>query len=74
MTITLQKISKWNSFFTGHLLAVASNDATIKMIEIGTSDVTMLAGHDDAVQAVDFDKGGQFLISGGSDGTLRMWS
>uniref|UniRef100_H2YSK1 Uncharacterized protein n=1 Tax=Ciona savignyi TaxID=51511 RepID=H2YSK1_CIOSA len=59
---------------SGHLLAVASNDGTIKTVEIGTSDVTMLAGHDDAVQAVTFDLGGQFMLSGGSDGTLRVWS
>jgi len=58
----------------GHLLAVASNDGTVKMIEIGTSDVTILAGHDDAVQAVDFDLSGQFMVSGGSDGCLRIWA
>ncbi|XP_078486906.1 sperm-associated antigen 16 protein [Ciona intestinalis] len=59
---------------SGHLLAVASNDGTIKMVEVGTSDVTMLAGHDDAVQAVTFDIGGQFMLSGGSDGSMRVWS
>ena len=60
--------------YAGHLLAVASNDGTIKLIEIGTGEVTTLAGHDDAVQAVAFDMVGQFLLSGASDGAVCIWS
>ena len=33
-----------------------------------------LQGHDDAVQAVVFDPKGQFLVSGGSDSTFRIWA
>ncbi|XP_076807402.1 sperm-associated antigen 16 protein-like [Clavelina lepadiformis] len=59
---------------SGHLVAAASNDGTVKMIEIGTSNITQLSGHDDAVQAVDFDMTGQFLLSGSSDGHLYVWT
>lgn len=36
--------------------------------------VNELRGHDDAVQAVVFDPEGQFLVSGGSDSTFRIWA
>ena len=44
------------------------------MVEISTGDVTTLAGHDDAVQAVLFDILGQYLLSGSSDGSVCIWS
>ena len=33
-----------------------------------------LVGHEDAVQCVIFDKSGEFMVSGGSDLTVRIWS
>ena len=36
--------------------------------------VTTLVGHDDAVQSVVFDKSGEFMVSGGTDCTVRIWS
>lgn len=59
---------------SGYLLAAASNDGTVKMVEIGSSEITALGGHEDAVQTVGFDLVGQYMVSGGSDGTLRLWS
>ena len=32
-----------------------------------------LSGHSDAVQCCTFDKKGSFLLTGGSDATLRLW-
>ncbi|KAL9966119.1 hypothetical protein ACROYT_G024139 [Oculina patagonica] len=59
---------------SGTVLGVASNDGTIKMIEVATGQATELTAHEDAVQSVLFDRMGEFLVSGGSDGTVRIWS
>ncbi|XP_074652533.1 sperm-associated antigen 16 protein-like [Tubulanus polymorphus] len=56
------------------VLAICSNDGTIKMYELATGQVTCLVGHEDAVQASVFDKSGEFMVSGGSDYTVRVWS
>jgi len=56
------------------VLAVASNDGTVKMLDIQTLDVTQLSGHSDAVQSVIFDRNGEYLMSGGSDGDVKIWS
>ena len=36
--------------------------------------VTTLTGHEDAVQTIAFDQSGEYLLSGGSDATVRIWS
>ncbi|XP_029187865.2 sperm-associated antigen 16 protein-like [Acropora millepora] len=59
---------------SGTVLGVASNDGTVKMIEVGTGQAAELTAHEDAVQSVLFDRVGEFLVSGGSDGTFRIWS
>ena len=59
---------------SGTVLGVASNDGTVKMIEVATALATELTAHEDAVQSVLFDHLGEFLVSGGSDGTVRIWS
>lgn len=59
---------------SGKLLAVASNDGTVKMIDLSSNEHSLLSGHRDAVQAVAFDKTGQLLVSAGSDGLLQLWS
>eukprot|EP00794_Sanderia_malayensis_P003251 gene3251-3732_t len=56
------------------VLAVASNDGMVKMYDISGGNVTSLTGHEDAVQAAVFDKHGEFLVSGASDGTIRIWA
>lgn len=35
--------------------------------------VAELRGHEDAVQAVSFDPNGNFMVSGSSDSTFRIW-
>nr|KAG5692362.1 hypothetical protein BaRGS_007975 [Batillaria attramentaria] len=59
---------------SGVVVAIASNDCTIKMYEITNGQVTSLVGHEDAVQCLTFDHTGEFLVTGGSDNTVRIWS
>lgn len=59
---------------SGCVLAVASNDGSVRMYEVASSKQSQLTGHEEAVQTVLFDKGGEFLMSAGSDGTVRIWS
>lgn len=57
------------------MLAVASDDGRVKCFNAATGDaVCELAGHEDAVQAVAFDRAGQFLVSASSDCTFKLWS
>ncbi|KAK3106404.1 hypothetical protein FSP39_019312 [Pinctada imbricata] len=59
---------------TGAVLAIASNDSTVKMYEVASGRISPLVGHEDAVQCLTFDKSGEFMVSGGSDNTVRIWS
>ncbi|XP_064188763.1 sperm-associated antigen 16 protein [Anguilla rostrata] len=59
---------------SGWTLAVASNDGSVKLVDLGSSQVTSLVGHEDAVQSVIFDHKGEYLLSGGSDGMIHIWS
>ncbi|KPP71724.1 sperm-associated antigen 16 protein-like [Scleropages formosus] len=59
---------------SGHVLAVASDDGTVKLVELTSMEVCSLGGHSDAVQSVVFDHKGENLLSGGSDGTVAIWS
>ncbi|KAK3787722.1 hypothetical protein RRG08_019859 [Elysia crispata] len=59
---------------SGGVLAIASNDSIIKMYEIASGMVQALVGHEDAVQCLCFDRSGEFMVSGGSDSTVRIWS
>lgn len=60
---------------TGRYLAVASDDSTIKVVNIKQEVVTELTGHEDAVQCVVFDPvTNNFMVSCSSDRTIRYWS
>ena len=60
---------------TGSLIAVASDDALIRVISLVDGKQTVLKGHDDSVQHAVFDPSSNgFLISCGSDATVRYWS
>ncbi|XP_013086434.2 sperm-associated antigen 16 protein-like isoform X1 [Biomphalaria glabrata] len=56
------------------MVAIASNDSTIKLYEILSGMITSLAGHEDSVLCLLFDSSGDFMVSGGSDNTIRIWS
>lgn len=60
---------------SGTLLAVASDDTTIKIISLLDEKISVLRGHEDAVQCAVFDPATNgFLVSCGSDATVRYWS
>jgi WD40 repeat protein len=57
------------------VLAVASDDGRAKCFAAATGEpVCELTGHEDAVQAVAFDRGGQFMVSASSDCTFKLWA
>ncbi|RNF05494.1 pf20-like protein [Trypanosoma rangeli] len=59
---------------TGTYLVVASDDTTMKIIDISNSSVGELAGHEDGVQCAMFDPStNNFIVSGCSDGTIGYW-
>mmetsp|Transcript_21298 Transcript_21298/g.34450 ORF Transcript_21298/g.34450 Transcript_21298/m.34450 type:complete len:587 (+) Transcript_21298:122-1882(+) len=56
-------------------LAVACDDGTVKIADSGDGKVMgVLTGHEKAVQALQLDPSGRFLISCGSDNTFRIWA
>ncbi len=60
---------------SGTLLAVASDDTTVKLINTTDDKISILRGHEDAVQCAVFDPlTNGFLVSCGSDATVRYWS
>jgi WD40 repeat protein len=60
---------------SGTLLAVASDDSTIKIISLLDEKIFTLKGHEDAVQCAVFDMNtNAFLVSCGNDTTVRYWS
>jgi sperm-associated antigen 16 protein len=59
----------------GRFVAVASDDGTIKVVDAEETVVAELVGHSGPVQSVAFDvASSRFLVSGGSDRTIRYWS
>ncbi|KAM9451396.1 sperm-associated antigen 16 protein [Clarias gariepinus] len=58
----------------GQVLAIASNDHEVKLVEVATSYMSSLLGHNDAVQSVIFDHKGEHLLSAGYDGEILIWS
>lgn len=60
---------------SGNALAAASDDGKVKVFNLlEGGDHKELKGHEDAVQTVLWDPTGQYLVSGGSDCTFRIWS
>jgi WD40 repeat protein len=59
---------------SGSVLAVASNDASIRMYQVMDGKMSALVGHEDSVQCVVFDQAGDFLVSGSSDQSIKIWS
>ncbi len=59
------------------MLAVASDDGTVKCLDASQKDsprlVHTLVGHEGAVQTILFDPQSRYLVSGGSDNSFRIW-
>lgn len=58
----------------GRVLAVASNDRTVKLVEVASLHTSSLLGHNKTVQSVIFDHKGEYLMSAGSEGEIFIWS
>lgn len=55
-------------------LAVAGDDAQVRVFDSQTKELRhTMAGHSEAAQCCAFDRKGKFLVTGGSDATMRMW-
>lgn len=59
---------------SGKMLAVASSDAVVRVVEVDSCMVSCLSGYSDAVQSVSFDHKGESVMSAGSDGVINIWS
>ncbi|XP_053139330.1 sperm-associated antigen 16 protein isoform X6 [Hemicordylus capensis] len=59
---------------SGQIVALASNDGSVKTLELKSGHLSSLLGHEDEVQSVIFDHKAEHLLSGGSDGTVRIWN
>ena len=56
-------------------MAIASDDTTTKLIDIGSSNITSLGGGStDSVNSCVFDNSASFLLCASGDGNVRMWS
>ncbi|XP_029645297.2 sperm-associated antigen 16 protein-like [Octopus sinensis] len=60
--------------YTSSVVAIACDDHTVKIYEIASGQLVSLIGHDDAVQCVEFECSGQYLVSGGSDAKFLITS
>ncbi|MEM7308357.1 MAG: serine/threonine-protein kinase [Planctomycetota bacterium] len=59
---------------TEDLFATASDDATIRLWQLGaTEPQEVLLGHGSAIYTVDFDDTGDLLASGDTSGEVRLW-
>ncbi|XP_065665132.1 sperm-associated antigen 16 protein isoform X3 [Hydra vulgaris] len=56
------------------VIAAASNDGTLRIYTINNGEVMTVSGHDSASQTVIFSLSGEYLISGGSDFMVKIWS
>ena len=60
---------------SGSVLLAASDDGTVKVFDTEAGALaSSLRGHEDSVQAVVVDPGGEFVVTGGSDCSFRVWS
>lgn len=62
---------------SGKVIGVASDSGLVKVYNVEGSEeheLGSLEGHDGAVQCLRFDPRGQYLISGSSDASFRLWN
>ncbi|XP_059214353.1 sperm-associated antigen 16 protein [Centropristis striata] len=59
---------------SGKMMAVASSDGLVRLVEVDSCMVSSLSGHSDSVQSVTFDHTGETLMSAGSDGLINVWA
>ncbi|XP_072817431.1 sperm-associated antigen 16 protein isoform X3 [Vicugna pacos] len=59
---------------SGRVLAQASGNGVIHLLDLKSGHIHKLMGHESEAHTVVFSHDGETLFSGGSDGTVRMWS
>jgi len=60
---------------SGTKIIAASDDGTVKVIDLTSFSVTQsLAGHDAAVQCVAYSPNDAYFMSGSSDCTFKVWA
>ncbi|XP_048664447.1 sperm-associated antigen 16 protein isoform X5 [Marmota marmota marmota] len=59
---------------SGRVLAQASGNGVIHLLDLKSGQIHKLMGHESEAHTVVFSQDGRSLFSGGSDGTIRMWS
>ncbi|XP_067154599.1 sperm-associated antigen 16 protein isoform X1 [Apteryx mantelli] len=59
---------------TGRAVALASDDGTVKVVQLKSGQLSSLAGHEGEVHGVISDHKAEHLLSGGADGTVRLWT
>ncbi|XP_063286034.1 sperm-associated antigen 16 protein [Pelobates fuscus] len=58
----------------GQLVSLASNDGSVKILSLTSGQLSSLEGHEEDAQCALFNHKGDYLISGGSDGAVKLWS
>ncbi|XP_011903260.1 PREDICTED: sperm-associated antigen 16 protein isoform X2 [Cercocebus atys] len=59
---------------SGRVLAQASGNGVIHLLDLKSGEIHKLMGHESEAHTVVFSHDGEILFSGGSDGTVRTWS
>ncbi|ERE84137.1 sperm-associated antigen 16 protein [Cricetulus griseus] len=62
-----------NSLSGCRVLAQASANGVIHLLDLKSGQIHKLVGHESEVHTVVFSHDGNNLYSGGSDGTIRLW-
>lgn len=58
----------------GKVFATSSDDRTVRLYDIETGESRVMGVHEGVVRAVGIDPHGQWAVSVGDDGYVRMWS
>ena len=68
--------SIWSSAFhpDNTKVVTASDDRTARLFDVVTGDIINTLPHDGAVNVVKVSPNGQWIVSGGNDATVKIWS